>query len=101
IAEVGERQVVKKQAIVIERAHFESVVKQTNAGTEVFKRVVGVLIAVDFTGAVSELDGGVNIVVARIDSFGLPPVVLRASEGRKHKHGGKQNERKCANHPAT
>ena len=43
ISEVAETQVVEKDSIVVDRAHLQRVVEEANAGTEVLKRIVGVL----------------------------------------------------------
>src|SRR5580693_9409284 len=68
--------------------HLERVVKQTNARPQVLKRIVGVLVAVDFTCAISEFDGLVNVVVSRVDSLGFRKAVLGASRWRSNEQHG-------------
>ena len=67
---------------MIERAHVQRVIEKPDPGAEIYERVVGVLVAVDFAGAIAELNRLLDVVIARIDPRRSLGVILRA-RGRR------------------
>src|SRR5271155_3975699 len=86
---------------MIERAHLKVEIEETKSGTEILKRIVGVLVASDLVQAVAELNGLMNIVIARVNSFRLSGIVLGASNRRKEHSRDKNGGRNAANRHAS
>ena len=61
----------KEETVVVERAHLEGEIEETEAGAEILKRVVGVLVAGDFVQAITKFDGRMDIIIARINSLAI------------------------------
>src|SRR5271156_1934860 len=101
ISEAAQTEGVEEETMVVERAHLEVKIEEANSGTEILKRVVGVLVASDFVQAITEFDGRMNIVIAGINSFRFFGIVLGASGRRKAERHNKDGGRNRPNPQAS
>src|SRR5271163_2109554 len=66
ITKIAEVEVVEQKAVVIERAHIQRVIKETQARTEIHKRIVSIHVPIDRASPPPRLDGLLDVVVSRI-----------------------------------